>query len=93
MTGRTSPNTTNSATYLPSHNTNDIIGYMKRDREHVILFTSHQLTWSTSHQISSNHHSEILVLPKIQGQTEIGKIPQKTQNNGKYTGIKASFHK
>ena len=34
------------------------------------------------HQISANHPSEILVLPKIQGQTEVGKISQKTQNKG-----------
>ena len=34
------------------------------------------------HQISANHPSEILVLPKIQGQAEVGKIPQKTQNKG-----------
>ena len=32
------------------------------------------------HQISANHPPEIPVLPKIQGQTEVGKILQKTPN-------------
>ena len=34
-------------------------------------------------KLSTNHQPEILVLPKIQGQTEVGKIPQKNQKYGR----------
>ena len=57
---------------------------MLYEREHVriyvscLLFATRQLATASR---PANHQPEILVLLKIQGQTEVGKIPQKSTQN------------